>query len=78
VISELIPEMTSMLKPSGVDNQDMLFGFSSIRNLNDIAYIYHLYYERGMDFVLYDLRKKILNFLEAAELTGCPDRIGLR
>lgn len=78
VISELVPEMTSMLKPSGVDNQDTLFGFSSMRNLNDIAYIYHLYYERGMDFVLYDLRKKMLNVLEAAELTGCPNRVGLR
>lgn len=78
VISELVPEMTSMLKSSGVENRHELFGFSSIRNLNDIAYIYHLYYDRGMDFVLYDLRKKILNLLEAAELSDCLDRVGLR
>lgn len=78
VIAELIPEMTAMLKSCGVDGREELFGLATIRNLNDLAYINHLYYDRGMDFVLYDLRKKVLNVLECAELAGCSGRVGLK
>lgn len=78
VVSELVPKITSMLKPSGVENKNELFGFSSVRNLNDIAYIYHLYHNKGIDFVLYDLRKKVLNLFEAAELTNCQAWVCLR
>lgn len=77
VISKLVPAMTAKLTPVGIRSNVELFEYSAIRTLNDIAYIFHLYNDKGKDFVLYDLRKKVLNLLEAAELTGCHDRVGL-
>jgi hypothetical protein len=77
VISKLVPAMTAKLMPVGIRSNAELFEYSAIRTLNDIAYIFHLYNDKGKDFVLYDLRKKVLNLLEAADLTGCHDRVGL-
>jgi hypothetical protein len=78
VISKLMPNMLELLEPFGIESRRELFGYSAIRTINDIAYIFQLYYDREMEFVLYDLRKKVLNLLEVAELTSCSDRVGLR
>lgn len=78
VIEKYVPQICEIIKDDGIYDRRDLFEFSSIRTLNDIAYIFHLYFEKNLEFVLYDLRKKVLNLLEGAELTGYPETVGLR
>lgn len=74
---ELIPQISEQLGNYGIYSKQELFEYSAIRTLNDIAYIFDLYMNKKNSFVLYDLRKKVLNLLEAAELTECNNRVGL-
>ena len=65
----LLPEMIAQLGPFEIKDKQDLFDFATIRTLNDISNILTMYYDEKIEFVLYDLRKKILNLFELAALT---------
>ena len=49
-----------------------------IRTLNDISVIIDLYKNKKIDFVLYDLEKKLLNLFEIADMFENLDKYGIR
>ncbi len=77
VVAEVMPEFVQYLKPLGIAGLTDLFEVSAIRTINDLNGILDNILEKNQSFLLYDLRKKALNLLEAADLTACRKQVGL-
>ena len=68
VVARVIPRHLDALGIEGGARR--FFMVSELRTIDDIAGILRRV-DDGFDYVLYDLRKKALNLLEAADLSGC-------
>ena len=75
---EIIPKILHKLSYFGVNSRNDLFNFAMIRTLNDISVIINMYKNKKVDFVLYDLEKKLLNLFEIADIFENLDKYGIR
>ncbi len=77
VMRGVIPAFMRQLEPFGVKRLVDLFEISAIRTINDLNGIRVNILENNQLAVLYDLRKKMLNLFEVADLTDCRKQVGL-